>query len=73
MEGLALESSSTESSIGKKIFGKRDGKLTGLNNKIRPPSSPNDKIMIERAKKLYTALDPQKITKVHIKSLASCK
>ena len=37
-----------------------DNKTTVNNKNTPPPSSPNDKIMIERAKKLYTGVGSSK-------------
>ena len=63
MEGLRFlrKAAAQNHQLARRYLEKRDGKLTGLNNKITsPPSSPNDKIMIERAKKLYTGVGSSK-------------
>ena len=63
MEGLSFlrKAAAQNHQLAKRYLEKRDGKLTGLNNKnSSPPSSPNDKIMIERAKKLYTGVGSSK-------------
>lgn len=63
MEGLRFlrKAAAQNHQLARRYLEKRDGKLTGLNNKnTPPPSSPNDKIMIERAKKLYTGVGSSK-------------
>ncbi|MEC7801779.1 MAG: hypothetical protein VX467_01255 [Verrucomicrobiota bacterium] len=63
MEGLRFlrKAAAQNHQLARRYLEKRDGKLTGLNNKnTSPPSSPNDKIMIERAKKLYTGVGSSK-------------
>ena len=63
MEGLRFlrKAAAQNHQMARRYLEKRDGKLTGLNNKnTPPPSSPNDKIMIERAKKLYTGVGSSK-------------
>ena len=63
MEGLRFlrKAAAQNHQLARRYLEKRDGKLTGLNNKNTPPSSsPNDKIMIERAKKLYTGVGSSK-------------